>query len=204
MDDFARLSRWASRIGAFYQMIMEGTVDNPDHAISEDIASFTENALLYLTIFIRRSFLQLYSRHLVVGLTLARKSRYSLTAGLGTWLSVAVGRRLVKINFDQQRYEADFPLGLVHVRDNVEPIYMYGGQAGKLAIASSFQRAVRQLQSSYTLAAALAFVTTPYGLLIQLLSDLPAGELIFPREDSSTARSYNRQSRRLFAKRAFG
>ena len=39
-----------------------------------------------------------------------------LYAIVGTWLTDRVGRPLVRLNFDQQRYEADFRFGLVAQR----------------------------------------------------------------------------------------
>jgi vitamin B12/bleomycin/antimicrobial peptide transport system ATP-binding/permease protein len=38
-----------------------------------------------------------------------------------------VGRRLVVINFNQQRFEADYRFALVHARDNAEAIALYDG-----------------------------------------------------------------------------
>ncbi len=48
-------------------------------------------------------------------------------AGVGTWLAHLIGRKLVGLNFDQQRYEADFRLGLVRVRENSEQIALLRG-----------------------------------------------------------------------------
>jgi ABC-type uncharacterized transport system fused permease/ATPase subunit len=44
-----------------------------------------------------------------------------------------IGRRLVGLNYYKERYQADFRFGLLHVRDNVEPIFIYGGEAHKTA-----------------------------------------------------------------------
>ena len=38
-----------------------------------------------------------------------------------------IGRRLVVINFNQQRFEADYRFALVHTRDNAEAISLYDG-----------------------------------------------------------------------------
>jgi vitamin B12/bleomycin/antimicrobial peptide transport system ATP-binding/permease protein len=45
----------------------------------------------------------------------------------GTWLAIIIGRRLVVINFNQQRFEADYRFALVHARDNAESIALYDG-----------------------------------------------------------------------------
>ena len=41
---------------------------------------------------------------------------------LGTWVTHLVGRPLIKLNFDQQRYEADFRFSLVRLRENAEEV----------------------------------------------------------------------------------
>ncbi len=49
-------------------------------------------------------------------------------AFLGTWLANLVGRRLIPLNFLQQRYEANFRFGLMRVRENAEGIALYRGE----------------------------------------------------------------------------
>ena len=49
-------------------------------------------------------------------------------AAFATSVLVLAGRRLVRINFDQLRYEADFRFGLVHIRNNAESIAFYKGE----------------------------------------------------------------------------
>jgi putative ATP-binding cassette transporter len=51
---------------------------------------------------------------------------------VGTWLTNRIGRPLVRLNFDQQRYEADFRFGLVRFRENSEGVALYRGEADEL------------------------------------------------------------------------
>jgi vitamin B12/bleomycin/antimicrobial peptide transport system ATP-binding/permease protein len=44
-----------------------------------------------------------------------------------------IGRRLVVINFNQQRFEADYRFALVHARDNAEAIALYDGLRSRFA-----------------------------------------------------------------------
>ena len=75
-------------------------------------------------------------------------------SGLGTIISLKVSRPLIPINFAQQRYEADFRFGLVHVRDNAESIAMYGGEQQEAKqLVDRFAVAVSEFQSSYFVAA---------------------------------------------------
>jgi putative ATP-binding cassette transporter len=47
---------------------------------------------------------------------------------VGTWLTVKIGRPLVGLNFNQQRYEADFRFSLVRLRENSESVAFYSGE----------------------------------------------------------------------------
>jgi len=46
----------------------------------------------------------------------------------GTFLANLVGRRLIDLNFQKQRFEANFRFALVRVRENAEGIALYGGE----------------------------------------------------------------------------
>ena len=52
-----------------------------------------------------------------------------LYSALGTWLTHLVGRRLIPVNFQQQRLEADFRYSLIRVRENAEGIALHRGEA---------------------------------------------------------------------------
>src|SRR6185436_11061923 len=47
---------------------------------------------------------------------------------LGTWVTHLVGKPLIKLNFDQQRYEADFRFSLVRLRENAEEVTLLAGE----------------------------------------------------------------------------
>jgi putative ATP-binding cassette transporter len=49
-------------------------------------------------------------------------------AAAGTFLTHLIGRPLIKLNFNQQRYEADFRFSLVRLRENSESVAFYGGE----------------------------------------------------------------------------
>jgi len=48
---------------------------------------------------------------------------------LGTAITILIGRPLVRLNFLQQLFEADFRFGLVRLRENSESVALYGGEA---------------------------------------------------------------------------
>jgi putative ATP-binding cassette transporter len=50
----------------------------------------------------------------------------------GTWLTHLIGRPLVGLEFNQQRFEADFRFALVRLRENGEGVALYKGEGGEL------------------------------------------------------------------------
>ncbi len=109
----------------YYEIETSGLIDIPDQHIMEDIRSFTRTSLSFLLI-ILGSLMDLIS---FTGI-LWSKSKLLVMVVLvysvaGTAQTALFGRRLVRLNFNQLRYEADFRYSLVHVRDNTESIALY-------------------------------------------------------------------------------
>ena len=47
---------------------------------------------------------------------------------IGSWLTYKIGRPLVRVNFDLERYNADFRYRMTRVRENAESIALYNGE----------------------------------------------------------------------------
>ena len=103
-------------------------IDNPDQRISEDIKNFTMVTLNFLidilqailTVTAFSAILWSISKTLTIGLL--------VYVGLGTWVAIYTGKKMIKIYYNQLRLEADFRYGLIHVRDNSESIAFYSGE----------------------------------------------------------------------------
>ena len=62
-------------------------------------------------------------------------------AAVGSWLTYKIGRPLVRVNFDLQRYNADFRYRMVRVRENAESIALYNGEKDEeRTIGGAFER----------------------------------------------------------------
>jgi putative ATP-binding cassette transporter len=136
------LSHWLDGRG-YYRIELERKVDNADQRISEDLrllGFYTMTLLLGLISAVATlvSFLfilwQLSGPISLsfIGLDVVIPG-YMVWAALiyaflGTWLANLVGRRLIPLNFLQQRYEANFRFGLMRVRENAEGIALYRGE----------------------------------------------------------------------------
>ena len=103
-------------------------VDNPDQRITDDTRSFTAQSLQFtLGVF---DALLTFSLNILILWSISTTLTLSLFgyASFATAVLVISGRRLVRINFDQLRYEADFRYGLVHIRNNAESMAFYAGE----------------------------------------------------------------------------
>lgn len=163
---------------AYYDIETAREIDNPDQRISEDIRSFTRTTLSFLLI-ILGSVMDLVSfsgilwskSTLLVTVVLA----YSV---LGTLLTVVIGRRLVKLNFNQLKYEADFRYGLVHVRDNAESIAFYRGESQESKqLGQRFANALKNFNLLIGWQRNLGFFTSAYRYIPVVLPYL----VLFPQ-----------------------
>jgi putative ATP-binding cassette transporter len=129
---------------AYYRMQLTGSpTDNPDQRISEDLKLFVDetltlslgllNAVVTLASFV--GILWTVSGPLPIkygGIEIVIPG-YMVWAALlyaivGTWLTHRIGKPLIGLNFNQQRFEADFRFSLVRFRENSESVALYRGE----------------------------------------------------------------------------
>ncbi len=103
-------------------------IDNPDQRISQDAASFTATSLS-VTVEIISALLTFFSFIIVLWSINQTLALWLLAYSVGgTALIVFASRKLVNLNYQQLKLEADFRYGLVHIRDNAESIAFYRGE----------------------------------------------------------------------------
>ena len=67
-------------------------------------------------------------------------------AVVGSWLTHLIGRRLIGLNNQQQRFEADLRFSMVRVRENAESIALYNGEPNEnRRLSSRFGDGLAQL-----------------------------------------------------------
>jgi putative ATP-binding cassette transporter len=139
----AYLDHWLAGSNHYRMQLLGDAADNPDQRIAEDIRSFIE-LTLNIGLQLLNSCVTLFSFMLILwslsaaaplhlfGLTVDIPG-YLLWAALiyaviGTALTHLIGRALIALNFQQQRYEADFRFSLIRVRENSEQIALLDGE----------------------------------------------------------------------------
>jgi len=137
------LDHWMEGANHYRMQLLGDAADNPDQRISEDIAQFIA-LTLSIGLNLLNSCVTLFSFMIILwSLSAAAPLHvfglsfdipgYLLWAALiyaciGTIFTHLIGRPLIALNFQQQRYEADFRFNLVRVRENSEQIALLDGE----------------------------------------------------------------------------
>jgi putative ATP-binding cassette transporter len=141
------LNQWLSD-RAYYRLQLSGNpADNPDQRISEDLKIFVDQSLELALGFLNAVVTLASFVGILWGLSGPAEIPYNggnivipgymvwaalLYAIVGTWLTHKIGKKLIGLSFDQQRFEADFRFGLVRFRENTEGVALYGGEQDEL------------------------------------------------------------------------
>jgi putative ATP-binding cassette transporter len=176
------------------QLLGDGT-DNPDQRISQDLDLFVQ-LTLSLTLDFLSSAVTLVSfigilwtisgplTNPIAGTSVTIPG-YMVWAALiyaigGTWLTHLIGRPLVRLNYDQQRYEADFRFGLARLRENTEGIALYGGEDREQGILRHhFEFVVKNWWSIMKRQKSLTWFTAFYAQLAMIFPFLVAAPRYF-------------------------
>ncbi len=142
----AYLGKWLEHANHYRMQLLGDAADNPDQRIAEDIQLFVERTLtigigLLSSIVTLGSFVViLWSLSAAAPLSLFGHEwnipGYLVWAALiyaivGTALTHLIGWPLIRLYFNQQRYEADFRFNLVRVRENSEQIALLDGETAE-------------------------------------------------------------------------
>jgi putative ATP-binding cassette transporter len=189
------LDQWFSQHVYYRLELGRGGADNPDQRIAEDLRMFAFNTLSLFFGFLG-SVVTLVS---FIGILWVISGPLALSifgfdleiqgymvwvaigyAVIGSFLTHFVGRPLIRLNFQQQRVEADLRFGLVRLRENSEGVALYGGESTERRDLDSRVDRIRanwwQLMR-YT--KNLTFLTTGYDQLADIFPILVAAPRYF-------------------------
>ena len=140
------LGQWLGQSNHYRMQLLGDAADNPDQRIAEDVKMFVENTLsigigMLSSVVTLGSFIailwtlsdqappRLFGVDLLIpGYLVWAALIYSV---LGTIATHLIGRPLIRLNYEQQHYEADFRFSLVRVRENAEQIALLAGEAAE-------------------------------------------------------------------------
>jgi vitamin B12/bleomycin/antimicrobial peptide transport system ATP-binding/permease protein len=140
------LRQWLNSATHYRMQLLGDAADNPDQRIADDLQLFVQQTLS-IGIGILNSVVTLLS-FIVILWTLSEEAPLHLFgssfaipgylvwaaliyAAIGTVLTHRIGWPLIPLNFQQQRFEADFRFNLVRTRENSEQIAALRGEAAE-------------------------------------------------------------------------
>ncbi|MEG4011537.1 MULTISPECIES: ABC transporter ATP-binding protein/permease [unclassified Microcoleus] len=158
---------------AYYEINSHKEIDNPDQRISEDVKSFTRTSLSFLLI-ILGSIVDIISFTGILWSISKQLSIFLIVyAILGTVATLIFGQKLVPLNFNQLKKEANFRYGLVHIRDNAESIAFYRGEEQESTqIKQRFVEVFRNFNLLIGWQRNLDYFTTGYGYAVVIIPAL--------------------------------
>ena len=172
------LSRWLEGSTHYRMQLLGDAADNPDQRIAEDIRLFIERALtisvgflgaiVTLASFVVILWVLSNAAPLILFGTVVAIPGYLVWAALiyavlGTALTHLIGWPLAPLNFNQQRYEADFRFNLVRVRENSEQIALLSGEPSESdRLLTRFGKVVANWHLIMSRQKKLTFFTTAY------------------------------------------
>ncbi len=174
----ALLGDWLDGANHYRMQLLGDAADNPDQRLTEDIQMFVERTLS-IGIGLLGAVVTLGSFVIILwGLSAAAPLHvfgsdwtipgYLVWAALiyaliGTLLTHWIGWPLVQLNFNQQRFEADFRFNLVRVRENSEQIALLRGEKAETGrLLDRFGRVVANFLLIMSRTKRLTFFTAGY------------------------------------------
>lgn len=172
------LGDWLDHSNHYRMQLLGDAADNPDQRIAEDIQMFVERTLTIGTGFLGA--LVTLASFVVILWTLSESaplhlfgSEWSIPgylvwaalfyAVLGTVFTHLIGWPLVQLNFNQQRFEADFRFNMVRVRENAEQIALLDGERAETErLLTRFGRVVDNWMRIMNRTKKLTFFTAGY------------------------------------------
>jgi vitamin B12/bleomycin/antimicrobial peptide transport system ATP-binding/permease protein len=173
------LDRWLAGANHYRMQLLGDAADNPDQRIAEDVRQFIDAGILPIGLNILNAVVTLGSFAVILwNLSAAAPLHafgikydipgYLLWAALvyavgGTIFTHLIGRPLIALNFQQQRYEADFRFNLVRVRENSEQIALLNGERAESAgLLQRFSNVVANWMAIMSRQKKLTFLTAGY------------------------------------------
>lgn len=137
------LERWLADRAYYRLQLADRGVDNPDQRIADDLRIFVDMTL-DLSIGLLSAIVTLVSFTVILwslsgdftigGVAIPGFMFWVAVvyAFIGSWIAHKIGKPLIGLDFNQQRFEADYRYTLVRLRENSEGVALYKGEAVEL------------------------------------------------------------------------
>jgi putative ATP-binding cassette transporter len=193
------VTRWLDAHTHYRMSLAGGAADNPDQRISEDINRFIDGGQVGYGIYsfsillisnlsslvsfaillwsLSANFTLPYTTIAVPGFLFWVALIY---AGVGTLVTHLIGRPLVRLSFERQRYEANFRFSLARLREYAEQVALLSGeQTEKASLTARFGAIVKNYFGIIACRKNLTAFTASYGQISPIIPYVVAAPFYF-------------------------
>ncbi len=159
--------------GTYYRLQTVEGLANPDQRIAEDVRAFTVTTLSFVLMLLNSAFTVVAFSGVLWLINPLLFGVAVLYAACGTYVTLVLGRPLIKLNYDQLDKEANFRSALIHVRENAESILLARREDRlKARLLSQLENFVANFRKITSVNRNVGFFTTGYNWLIQIIPAL--------------------------------
>jgi putative ATP-binding cassette transporter len=192
------LTKWLSHRNYYFWQITPGQMDNPDQRLSDDVHELTDLSLEIGEKVLREAITFVSFIGILWGLSTSwhfqafgydvEFHRYLvwaclLYAVIGTFVTHKIGFPLSKLNFMQQKYEADFRYSLVRLRENGESIALSKGEVfEKQKLTNKFSQIVGNFKDLIRTQRNVLFTTNIYDQIAYIFPFVVCSAKVFTKE----------------------
>jgi putative ATP-binding cassette transporter len=158
--------------GTYYRLDVSKELTHPDQRIAEDTRAFAVTTLSFVLMALNSSFTIVSFSGVIWSISPLLFAVAVMYVACGSYLTIVLGRPLIKLNSNQLDKEASFRSDLIHVRENAESIMLArreGRQAARLL--NRLEDLVANFRQITAINRNVGFFTTGYNWLI--LSEEP-------------------------------
>lgn len=167
----------------YYRLSLTGEVRNPDQRITDDIKAFTVTTLSFALILLNSGFTVIAFSGVLLDISPLLFGVAVLYAVAGSYLTIRLGRPLIRLNYEQLDKEANFRALLIHLRENADSIALLGQECPlKTKLLHQLEEFTTNFRRIIRVNCQLGFFTTGYNWLIQIIPVLIVAPLYFKGE----------------------
>ena len=159
--------------GAYHRMDISAHLSNPDQRMADDIREFTVTTLSFIIMLFSSALTVVSFSGVLWSISPLLFGVAVLYAACGSYVTIALGRPLITLNYDQRDREASFRSSLIHVRENAESILLTAGEGRqRVLLLDRLDALVANFRRITAVNRNLGFFTSGYNWMIQLIPDL--------------------------------
>lgn len=168
-----RLTEAYLRDRTYYMLDSTSGIENADQRITDDVKAFTTTTLTFTLLILNGTLTAIFFSGVLWSISKLLFSVSVIYAVCGSVITVLIGKRMIRLNYNQLDMEANFRSALIHVRENAESIAL-AHREGRFKLrlksrlndlTSNFRRIIRVNRN-------LGFFTTGYTYFIQIIPAL--------------------------------